>query len=138
VKLEQRLRRLTPRERHEIISMLKEMLEKDEAVVFAYLHGSFVEGSSVRDVDIAVWLRSGADPLDYIVSRSLEMEQRLGLPVDIQVLNEAPIPFRYVVYTRGRLLTVKDEKLHDLQVAKTLLMYSDLKALRRKALGRPP
>ncbi len=138
MKLEQRLRRLTPRERHGIISMLKEMLEKDEAVVFAYPHGSLVEGGPVRDVDIAVWLRSGTDPLDYIVSRSLEMEQRLGLPVDIQVLNEAPIPFRYVVYTRGQLLTAKNEKLHDLQVAKTLLMYSDLRILRRKARGQTP
>ena len=112
---------------------MRELLERDEDVVFAYLHGSLVEGEAVRDVDVAVWLRENVDPLEYILERGLEIEEHLGLSVDIQPLNKAPVTFRYHVYTCGTPLVVKDKLLHDTEIARTILVYSDLLILRKYA-----
>ncbi len=136
MKLEQRLRELSEEEKRRVERALREVLESDNEVVFAYLHGSFLEGGPVRDVDVAVWLREGVDPLQYALKEGLKLELRLGLPVDVQALNSAPVTFKYVVYTKGLPIVVKDEELHDLEVAKTVLMYSDLVTLREKAGGR--
>lgn len=130
-KLEQRPRRLSDEERIRIIEVLTEELRRDERVVFAYVYGSLVERESVRDVDVAVWLRRGVDSFKYMLWRSVKLEEKLGLPVDLYVLNDAPTLYRYVVYTRGVQLFVKDRLLHDLEVNATIREYWDLRLLRK-------
>jgi len=132
VKLEQRPRRLSRREREELLERLRRLLKRDERVVFAYVHGSILRRDTVRDVDVAVWLRDGVDPLDYILEEGLRLERQLGLPVDIQVLNEAPPGFRVSVYRSGVPLVVRDPGFHALERAKATLMYSDWRMLRWK------
>lgn len=136
MKLEQKLRRLSREERLRLVEKLREIFGRDKAVLFAYLHGSIVGEGPLRDVDVAVWLRGGIDPVDYILRKALEVEAHVGMPVDIQVLNLAPPTFRYTVYTRGLLLVVNDRVAHDLEVAKATLIYIDLRILRRSARGR--
>ena len=51
------------------------------------------------------------EPLRYILNLSAELEVKVGLPVDVQVLNEAPLPFKYRVMSEGKLLFSRDEKL---------------------------
>ena len=137
MKLEQKLRVLAESEKQRIIEHLCKLLCKDDRVVFAYLHGSILEDGPIRDVDIAVWLRDGTDSLEYVLDAGLKLEMVLGLPIDIQVLNNSSIVFRYMVYTRGLPLCVKDWLLHDMETARTQLMYSDLQLLRRIAEGKP-
>ena len=48
--------RLTSREKAHVTSALRDLLEFREEVLFAYLHGSFVNGSRFRDIDVAVYL----------------------------------------------------------------------------------
>ena len=135
MKLEQRLRRLDRLGRIRIIDSLRDALRADDRVVFAYIHGSILSEEAVRDIDLAVWLQPGVDPLGYILAEGLKLEEMVGVPVDIHVLNEAPIPFRYTVYTRGTPILVRDEYLHEVEVVKTILAYSVLQLLRRKAEG---
>ncbi len=136
MKLEQRLRKLSREERRRVVRALQGALGSDDKVLFAYLHGSLLEGGPVRDVDVAVWLRNDVDPLEYVVKEGLRLELNLNLPVDVQVLNVAPVTFKYVVYTKGLPIVVKDVRLHDLEVAKTMLMYVELVMLREKARTR--
>ncbi len=132
MKLENRPRRLTPSEKRKIIEKIKAILEKDERIAFAYIHGSIVENSNtVRDIDIAVWLKPGIDHLEYALEMGLKLELELGAPVDLHVLNNAPPPFKYSVYTKGKPIVVHDPMQHDMEVVKTILMYSDLQLLRR-------
>lgn len=133
MKLESRPRSLGPGERRRIIEEARSLLEENRDTVFAYLHGSLLGEGPVRDVDLAAWIRSGVDPLDYVLRLGLALEERIGIPVDVQVLNTAPPPFRYRVYKRGLLLVVRDRVVHDLEVAKAPLMYSDVVVLRRIA-----
>ena len=74
------------------VRILKGFLSKQDEVVFAYLHGSFVQGEEFRDVDVAVLLDDRAtrttDDVEYEISLSLKIEKELvGLPVDVKILN---------------------------------------------------
>jgi len=102
---------LPAEERERVLRVIAERLAREGNVVFAYAHGSFLRRRFFRDVDVAVWLRDPSDPLRYILALSAELEAEVRLPVDLQVLNEAPLPFKYRVMTEGKLLFSRDERL---------------------------
>ena len=135
MKLEKRLRKLGEAERRRVLAALRRLLERDERVVFAYVFGGFVERVVTRDVDVAVWLAEGVDPLGYVLEAGVELEEAASMPVDVVVLNEAPEALRYTVFTRGAPLIVKDRVLHDAVVAASILGYADLLMLRRVSRG---
>lgn len=108
-----------------IKKQLKRYLHGQKEVAFAYLHGSFTLNLPYRDVDIAVYLRPAAgDALDYELTTANELTVRLGVPVDVQVLNNAAVAFRHSV-TRGELLVSKDEDLRGSFCEKTWMEYLD-------------
>jgi predicted nucleotidyltransferase len=113
---------------------LKDLLEPREEVLFAYLHGSFLGSRSFRDVDIAVFLKPASaqppDDVEYEIALSLRFEQALGLPVDIKVLNRAPLSFRYQA-SRGRLLISRDESVREEFLKRTWSDYFDFARLAR-------
>lgn len=136
MKLDQRPRVISENDKHRLIKALRAVLKRDRQVAFAYLHGSILGGGPIRDVDVAVWIRGG-DPLTYAVVRGLDLERLLGLPVDVQILNTAPTTFKHAVYTKGLPLAINDRKLHDMEVARTILEYADLQILKEKARQSP-
>ena len=70
------------------------------------------------------------DPLEYLIHAPAQLERQVGVPVDVQVLNNAPLTFKYHVYTEGMLLLVKDRTLHDIEYTRTILEYIDFDTLR--------
>ncbi|MEM2927064.1 MAG: hypothetical protein QXO94_06350, partial [Candidatus Bathyarchaeia archaeon] len=74
----------------------------------------------IKDLDKAFY---------YTVDFSAKLEVEMGVPVDVQVLNKAPLPFRYCVFTRGRLLLSRDENLRLRLVDEVVRQYIDLKQL---------
>ena len=126
-------------EREALLRALAERLESERGIVFAYVHGGFVERSFFRDVDVAVWVEDEERAFYYTVDLSARMESELGVPVDVQVLNGAPIPFRYWVFTRGRLLFSRDEGLRARVEDAAIRMYLDFREfLRSLGLDRRP
>lgn len=103
-------------------------------VVFAYLYGSFVDSEVFRDVDIGVYLRR-PEP-GQMTPRALALAQRLstrvGLPVDVRILNGAPLSFLYHVL-RGQLLVNRDEDLLSEVIERTVYRYLDIEPLLRSA-----
>jgi len=93
----------------EIRQYLNYLLKEQPEISFAYLHGSFVDGPAFHDLDVAVYLDSPqSDPFDYEMELSVELTRTLRLPVDIQVLNGAPLGFQRQVL-QGELLFARDE-----------------------------
>jgi len=76
------------------------------------LYGSAVEVPDPRDLDIGIFLDratiSPADDLDYAFAMADELERESPYPVDVRIINDAPLGFRYNV-SRGRPLIVNDE-----------------------------
>ena len=94
-------------------------LESRQEIVFAYVHGSFLdEDLPYHDVDIAVYLDptwgSGRDLFEYEMTLSVDLTRALHVPVDVRVLNEAPLGFQHSVLHRGEVLFSRsDERLTD-------------------------
>jgi hypothetical protein len=93
------------------VTRLRVALASRPEVRFAYLHGSFAAGGPYRDLDVAVWVDEVVVPRSgwacYAIDLATALGRELMLPVDVQVLNAAPLGFRYHAL-RGRLLLARD------------------------------
>lgn len=121
----------------EILARLKEALAEHPEVVFAYVHGSFVEEGPFRDIDLAVWVDPAAHhvshPLDYEINLGLDLQQRARIPVDVKRLNEAPLAFRYHA-TRGQLLLSRNDEVREAWVERVRDEYWDFQPVARRHL----
>ncbi len=98
-------------ERGEVLSRLRGLLEPKEEIIFAYLHGSFAEGLPYNDIDLAVYVDRARveDLFDYEMDLSVELTRALRFPVDVRVLNDAPLGFKHSVL-QGEPILVRDEE----------------------------
>lgn len=126
------------RDREQLRSLLARDLDVRPEILLAVLHGSFARGGETfRDIDVAVWL----DPLKlakherfrFALDLSVQLRLTLGHPVDVRVLNDAPLGFRYHALA-GSPLVVRDEAfLADLR-ARTWDDYLDFQPFARRYL----
>ncbi len=118
-----RLFRYAPAECEAIVGVLAVALRAESDVAFAYVHGSFVTERPFRDVDVGVHLAPEAEGgwerqmrLAETLEEAVASSPGLGpaLPVDVRVLNRAPLGFCYQVLRRGELVFSRDEALRAL------------------------
>ncbi len=129
---------LTDTEKEKIINNISNLLEKREEILFSYIHGSFLE-NDFRDIDIAVYLNEGEKSLKYELHLEREIEDIASFPVDVRILNNAPLTFRFNVIKNGILLFSKNEKIRCDFESLSIDEYHDinyfLKIYRSEALG---
>jgi predicted nucleotidyltransferase len=89
-------------------------LQNRPEILFAILYGSAAGGLPFRDLDIGLFVDRVSVPasldLDYAFALADELEQVVPHPVDVRVINDAPLPFRYNV-SRGIPLVVNDKEV---------------------------
>jgi hypothetical protein len=124
------LKDLTKEKRKEIKEVLRQCLKKEERILFAYLHGSFDEGKPFRDIDIAIFVLESQiqkeKALDFEISLSMKLEEMIKMPVDVKIINYAPLAFQYHS-TAGTLLTCKEDDLRVDFLTKMRSLYIDFK-----------
>ena len=117
-------------ERERLISRITGILKNRGEVAFAYIFGSFVEGEPFHDVDVGLYLSK--TPQERFNESSLILSQNLSreleIPVDVRILNLAPLSFLYHVI-RGKLIFEKDEEIRVRVVEQTIQRYLDLKPI---------
>lgn len=132
---------ITGQEKEDISRRIEHFLEKYSNLKFAYVHGSFISQERFRDIDVAIYLQS--TPAE-ILPMELDLEEKLynlvQYPIDIRVLNGAPLSFRYNVIKYGkRLAVIDDDARCDFEEA-TVSSYFDFAPYRKmylqEALGR--
>ncbi|MCK4762941.1 MAG: nucleotidyltransferase domain-containing protein [Candidatus Aminicenantes bacterium] len=124
-----------------IIDNIKNCLTGRGEILFAYIPGTFLqEGDDFKDIDIALYLDEKKikkiDTLDYELETSLLLEKEVEpgksfnryVPVDVKVINDAPVSFRYSV-TNGVLLFSKREDIHEEFLCRTWQEYFDFQYL---------
>lgn len=116
-------------EREEVQALLSEQLAREDDIRVAYVHGSFLE-TMYQDVDVAVLFEDppeGGDTLRRSLRLSHELSRALGpgLSVDVQALNDAPLPFRFEVLRKGRLLVSNDEDARVQHQTETVRAFHD-------------
>ena len=89
-------------------------LQNRPEILFAILYGSAAEDRPFRDLDIGLFVDRASVPasaeLGYAFALADELEQVAPHPVDVRVINDAPLPFRYNV-SRGIPLIVNNKEV---------------------------
>ena len=143
MKGEGRLFHYAPARREAVVSIVRRILESQADVRFAYLHGSFVTDGPFRDVDVAVYLDEphaealGLRAMDLNAAAEAALSRELDTsppPVDVRVLNEAPLGFCYQTLRGGHLLMSRNEPFRIEWVVQIVARYLDMKPLRDRAL----
>ena len=126
--------RAGPDERERVARAVVAALESEPDLEFAWLHGSFLTADEFHDVDIGVHLRMAAEArFQRGLELAVRLDQEIGFPTDVRVLNDAPITFLFHVFREGRLLLSRnDERLADL-MERTVRDYLDAAPLLRLA-----
>ena len=114
-----------------VVRTLQDELAARPDIVFAYLFGSFVGEAAFRDVDVAIWTTADAPRL-LDVELATRLSSRVGLPVDVRRVNDAPVPFLFNVL-RGRLLVSRDDRLLADLIERTARTYHDIAPLLLRA-----
>ncbi|MDP2767087.1 MAG: nucleotidyltransferase domain-containing protein [Candidatus Methanoperedens sp.] len=111
-----------------IKNKLKSLFLKYEEVVFVYIHGSIISANWFRDIDIGIFVDerrvSREEVLDYEIALSIELEKELHLPIEVKVLNYAPLSFKYEV-TKGEVILSRDEETRYAFLEETWHSYLD-------------
>ncbi|RLC75699.1 MAG: nucleotidyltransferase domain-containing protein [Chloroflexi bacterium] len=116
MKLRKKRRILSIEEKKQVLGTLRRVLMGEEGLCVAYVHGSFIKDEPFHDIDLALYY----DPLPQgpVLDRELDLEVelwealrrvRFNIPVDVRILNAAPLSFRFVVINTGELLLVRDD-----------------------------
>lgn len=124
-------------ERTRIVETIRRHLERRREIQCAYLHGSFARGEPYHDIDVAVWVDRGGAGDDSVardaVELGAELSEAVGQPVEIQILNRAPLAFRYQVLD-GQPLFARDPEWLDELRARTWDDYFDFLPFARQYL----
>jgi len=115
-------------DKQKIVRKLRYFLLKEKNILFAYLHGSFVDGNQFNDIDISIYLdERGSKKInhaDFEISFSLSLEKAINIPVDVKILNNSPLSFRYHA-TKGHLLLSRDDSTRAEFLRRTWNEYLD-------------
>jgi len=98
----------------DLFVILKQVMEKDEDVLFAYLYGSHVHDSIhfESDIDVAVYLKPSN------IKKFIKKEEELTTllitqlhsdKIDLRILNSSPFLLQYKIIKEGILIFVRDE-----------------------------
>ena len=131
------LKRFTIDQQQKILikEKIKKSLADKEDIIFAYVFGSFIDYLPFRDIDIGIYSNNfhKENQVNKEIEISLELEQLVQFPVDVHILNHAPLYFKFSVI-HGELLLVKDEDYWADCVDIITRKYLDEKPLREQFL----
>jgi hypothetical protein len=105
-------------------------------IAAAYIFGSFAGQESFGDIDIGILLvgEELPAPLEYELSMEAALEKELRLPVDVRVLNSAPLSFQHHVIKSGLLIIDKDPNLRAAFEGRVRKQYFDFSRFRKRYL----
>ncbi len=119
---------MNPKDLNTIREALTARLKGRPEILFAILYGSASEGGAFRDLDVAVWVDravvSAETELAYGFDLADDLEKTVSFPVDVRVINDAPLPYRYNV-SRGQRLIAHDEEAYYTFIERTRMAWWD-------------
>lgn len=126
---------LKEEQRRDIVKEITAVVSGQPEIVFAFLHGSFLDGSFFRDIDLGIFVRGidTADFWDYEARLCQQIEEALNnlFLVELKVINKAPLSFCYHVI-RGQILFVRDEDSVVAFMARVARSYLDMAPIRHR------
>lgn len=111
---------------------ISDVLEKDGSIGFAYLFGSFIDARlPFHDIDLGIYFlhdKSNLEMAQAALELAVSLSRRLTFPVDVRVLNNAPVAFVYNVM-KGHLICEGDENVRCRVTETTVRSYLDIRSV---------
>ncbi len=103
-------RRVIKEEKECIIKKISTKLNELMYIKFAYIFGSFMKEKEFSDIDIGIYIEEKEinDYLDIELDLEEELQSIINLPVDVRIINHAPLSFVYHVIKEGVLILERD------------------------------
>ena len=126
---------LEPIQKKNIMKDIVSALTKHDEIVLAYVFGSFVQSDKFSDIDLGILIKEKLDtPMDMELNLEIALEDIVHYPVDVRILNHAPISFCQNVIRHGRVVLERDANLRADFTGNILKQYFDFAPFRRRYL----
>jgi len=127
--------KIDEKRKKQIIRRIKDhFLDKDD-VVFAYLHGSFIESRGFKDIDIGIFVKNPVHEIELESDLSYELTDKTGYPVEVRIINNASIAFQMAVLRKGRLLLSRADDVRTDFIENTSRRYREYSHFRNLILA---
>jgi len=126
----------SPEEKQNIVQRIVTCLETaPQEMLAVYVFGSFAMDKPFADIDIAILFRAVMDePLSYELDIENNLEKLMSIPVDVRVMNAAPLSFQYQVIQDGRVIIDREPQHRAEYEGQVLKQYFDFSRYRIRYL----
>lgn len=138
--MKEKLFEIADSEREHIKSRLRDFLKNKPGILFAYLHGSFLTAERFHDIDTAIYLENiPLSPLELELQLEAELGEAVHYPVDVRILNNSTLSFKYNAIKDGEVIVVNNDDLRAEFEESVISNYVDFAPFRKiylqEALG---
>jgi predicted nucleotidyltransferase len=131
--------------KHTLKTLQKEYIEEQirsylyrecGGIIVAYLFGSFVTANFFADIDLGILMDRLPDrPLDFELDLECKLEEMIRFPVDVRIINGAPLSFCQNIIRHGKKIIDKDPDFRAEFEGNILKQYFDFSHFRRRYLN---
>ena len=126
---------LTHIQKESILEDIASALKRHDEIILAYVFGSFIHCDTFSDIDIGVLTGEDIDAcLDFELNLEIEIEDIVNYPMDVRVINNAPLSFCQNVIRHGRVILERDADMRADFMGKILKEYFEFAPFRRRYL----
>lgn len=117
--------------RNRLLENIGRVLEHHPEILFAFVFGSFIEKLPFRDIDLGLYMWYDAIPdsrfkYEDELSEEIRRELRLPFPIDVRLLNDAPVSFQFHAI-RGILIVDRNPEVRAALQSHIISRYLDMK-----------
>lgn len=130
------MKSLSIKEKEVLTGKVSDILKAKQNILFAYIFGSFISGDSFKDIDVGIFISGEKlkSPLNLELQMEGELEDAIHLPVDVRIINKAPLSFIYNILKGGKVILDNNRSLRADFEGLVYKKYFDFQHLTREYL----
>jgi predicted nucleotidyltransferase len=123
-------------EKEKVIQIISSHLfQQYDEILAVYIFGSFISERHFSDIDIGIITAMDLNkPLDFELKLENRLEKLIKYPVDVRILNRAPISFSQNVFRTGRVIIDKNPNMRADFEGRILKQYFDFSPFQQRYL----
>jgi predicted nucleotidyltransferase len=123
-------------EKEKIIQkIISRLFEQHDEILTVYIFGSFISARYFSDIDIGIIAAIDlSKPLEFELELENRLEKVIKYPVDVRILNQAPLSFAQNVFRSGRVIIDKNPNLRADFEGRILKQYFDFSPFQQRYL----
>ena len=127
---------LSRSEKEKVIQIISSHFFQQYDEIFAvYIFGSFISERHFSDIDIGIITAMDlSKPLDFELKLENRLEKLIKYPVDVRILNRAPISFSQNVFRTGRVIIDRNPNMRADFEGRILKQYFDFSPFQQRYL----